>query len=66
MLDFGIHQMDVKSTFLHDEVKEGIYMVWIESYEELDRKYFVCKHQKVIYELRQTFQVWNERIYDFF
>jgi hypothetical protein len=27
MLNFEIHQMDVKSTFLHDEVKEGIYMV---------------------------------------
>jgi hypothetical protein len=62
MLNFEIHQMDIKSTFLHDELKEGMYMVQIESYKELDRRYFVCRHQKAIYELRQMFQVWNERI----
>jgi len=57
--------MDVKSTFLHDELKEGIHMVQIESYKEHDRRYFICKHQKAIYELRQTFQMHNERINDF-
>jgi hypothetical protein len=48
MLKFEIHQMDVKSTFLHNELKEGIYMVQIESYKDLDKRYFVCKHQKAI------------------
>jgi hypothetical protein len=46
MLNFEIHQMDVKSTFLHDELKEGIYMVQLERYKELDRRYFICKHQR--------------------
>jgi hypothetical protein len=62
MFNFEIHQMDVKSTFLHNELKEGVYMVQLERYNEIDRRYFVCKHQKAIYELKQTSQIWNERI----
>jgi hypothetical protein len=54
--------MDVKSTFIHDELKESVYMVQLKRYKEIDRRYFVCKHQKAIYELKQTSQMWNERI----
>jgi len=40
MLDLEIHQMDVKITFLHYELKEDVYMVQSKGYEKPNYKEF--------------------------
>jgi hypothetical protein len=54
MLDLKIHRMDVKTTFLHCELKKNVYMVELKGYEipnckefckNLGRQYMYCgKH----------------------
>jgi hypothetical protein len=52
MLDFEIHQMVVKSAFLHCGLKECSYMVQSERYKKHDQRDFVYKLQKAIYEFK--------------
>jgi len=54
MKDFKIHQMDVKSTFLHGKLKENVYMLQPDGYEQTNQKKFVYKSEKTICKLKQT------------
>jgi hypothetical protein len=54
MKDFEIHQVDVKSTFLHGKLKENVYMVQPNGYEQPNQKDFVCKFEKTICRLKQA------------
>jgi hypothetical protein len=51
MKDFKIHQVDVKSTFLHGKLKENVYMVQPNGYEQPNQKDFVCKFEKPYVDL---------------
>jgi hypothetical protein len=50
--DLEIKQMDVKTTFLHGDLKEEIYMTQIENYVEKVKEYLVCKLKNYLYELK--------------
>jgi len=51
--DFEIEQMDVKTTFLHGDLEEEIYMKQLESYAMKGKTELVCKLKKSLYCLKQ-------------
>ena len=46
--------MDVKTTFLHGDLDEGIYMKQIEGFTVMGKKELVCKLKKSLYVLKQS------------
>jgi Reverse transcriptase (RNA-dependent DNA polymerase) len=56
--DLELHQMDVKTTFLNEDVDECIYMSQPPNYESDDSKQIICKLKKSIYGLKQASRQW--------
>jgi hypothetical protein len=52
--DFEVEQMDVKTTFLHGDLEEEIYMNKLEGYAMKRKKELVCKLKKSLYGLKQS------------
>jgi len=50
--DLEIEQMDVKTTFLHGDLKEKIYMTQLEHYVKKGKESMVCKLIKSLYGLK--------------
>jgi len=48
-----LHQMDVKTMFLHGSIKEEVYVEQPEGFEIYDRKSHVCRLKKALYGLKQ-------------
>ena len=63
-LDWEIHQFDVKTTFLHDELTGDIYMEQPEGRKEQGKESWVCKLQKLIYGLHQAGCCWYTHLYE--
>ena len=59
---FKIYQMDVKSTFLNEELKEEVYMEQLEGFNLAEIKDFVCKLKKTLYGLKQAPRAWYARL----
>ena len=59
--DLELEQLDVKTAFLHGELKEKIYMVPPEGYEEMFKEDEVCLLNKSLYGLKQAPKQWNEK-----
>ena len=55
--------MDVKSAFLNSDLEEEIYMDCPKGFEQQNQ---VCKLNKCLYRLKQSPQVWNKSINEFF
>ena len=51
---WNLHQMDVKTAFLHGSIKEEVYVEQLEGFEIYDRKYHVCRLKKALYGLKQA------------
>ena len=56
--DFEIEQMDVKTTFLHRDVEEEIYMKQPEGFMVKGKKELVCRLKKSLYGLKQSPRMW--------
>eukprot|EP00253_Pinus_taeda_P023656 PITA_23656 len=54
--------MDVKTAFLHDSIKEEVYVEQPEGFHIYDRKSHVCRLNKALYGLKQTPRAWYEGI----
>eukprot|EP00253_Pinus_taeda_P036255 PITA_36255 len=54
--------MDVKTTFLHDSIKEEVYVEQPEGFEIHNQKSHVCRLKKALYALKQAPRAWYERI----
>lgn len=57
-----IHHLDVKTAFLHGELKETVYVTQPEGFEEKDCEDKVYKLKKALYGLRQAPRAWNEKL----
>ena len=60
--NFEVHQMDVKTAFLHGVLDCDLYMEQPEGYVDPDRPDFVCKLNKGLYGLKQAARCWNETL----
>ena len=54
LLDWEIHQLDIKTTFLHGDLEEEIYMEQLEGCQEPGKEDWVCKLNKTLYGLKQA------------
>ena len=52
--DLEVEQMDVKTTFLHGDLDEEIYMKQLEGFILMGKKELVCKLKKSLYDLKQS------------
>ena len=52
--DLKLHEMDVRTTFLNEDLVEDVYMSQPIGFEEVGKERMVCKLQKSIYDLEQA------------
>lgn len=57
-----IHHLDVKTAFLHGELKEDVYVKQPEGFVIEGSENKVYKLKKALYGLRQAPRVWNEKL----
>jgi hypothetical protein len=57
------HQLDVKNSFLHGELKDELYMKIPEGIENCKNK--VCTLRKSLYGLKQAPAVWNKNFVEY-
>ena len=61
-MNWDIHQMDIKTAFLHGDLKEAIYMEQPEGGKEEGKEDWVCLMHKSLYGLMQGARNWNEKL----
>lgn len=61
-MEWNIHQMDVKITFLNGTINQEVYIEKPEVFEENNRDTHVCRHKKALYGLKQSPRAWYERV----
>jgi hypothetical protein len=57
-----VHHMDVKSTFLNDDLKEEVYVHQPPGFAILNMEGKVLRLRKALYGLRQTPRAWNTKL----
>ncbi|KAH9801106.1 hypothetical protein KPL71_000900 [Citrus sinensis] len=63
--DLHLEQLDVKTVFLHGELKEEIYMLQPEGFAETGNENLVCRLNKSLYNLKQAPRCWYKRFDSF-
>jgi hypothetical protein len=53
--------MDVKTTFLHGDMEEEIYMKHLEGFSVKGKKELVCNLKKSMYGLKQSPRMWYKK-----
>jgi hypothetical protein len=61
VFDFEVEQMDVKTTFLHGDMEEEIYMKKPEGFGVKGKKELVCKLKKSLYGLKKSPRMWCQK-----
>ena len=61
MEDLELHQLDVKTTFLHGDLDEEIYTKQPEGFEVLRNENYVCKLKKSWYGLKKSPRQWYRK-----
>ena len=56
--DLHLEQLDVKTTFLHGDLEEEIYMQQPQGYEVKGKEKLVCRLKKILYGLKQAPRQW--------
>ena len=57
-----IHHLDVKTAFLHGELKEIVYVSQPEGFEKKEHEKKVYRLNKALYGLRQAPRAWNNKL----
>nr|AAR87163.1 putative polyprotein [Oryza sativa Japonica Group]AAU89150.1 integrase core domain containing protein [Oryza sativa Japonica Group]ABF98081.1 retrotransposon protein, putative, Ty1-copia subclass [Oryza sativa Japonica Group] len=65
MHDLELEQLDVKTTFLHGELEEEIYMDQPEGFIVPGKEDYVCKLKRSLYGLKQSPRQWYKRFDSF-
>ncbi|KAL9275876.1 Retrovirus-related Pol polyprotein from transposon TNT 1-94-like protein [Drosera capensis] len=63
--DLHLEQLDVKTTFLHGELEEDLYMQQSKGYVETGKECLVCKLKKSLYGLKEVLRQWYLKFYKF-
>ena len=63
--DLELEQLDVKTTFLHGELEETIYMSQLEGFAIPGKGDHVCLLKKSLYGLKQSPRQWYKRFDSF-
>ena len=63
--DLEIHQVDVKTAFLHGDLDEDIYMCQPDGFKEKGKEHLVCRLRKALYGLKQAPRSWYQKLEDF-
>ena len=59
--DLELVQLDVKTTFLHSDLEEKIYMTQPDGFKVAGKENWVCKLIKSLYGLKQSPRQWYKR-----
>jgi hypothetical protein len=59
--DFEVEHMDLKTTFLHGDLGDKIYMKQPEGYVVKGKKELVCKLKTSLYGLKQSPRMWYKK-----
>ena len=62
--DWELHQLDVKTAFLHGDLEETIYMVQPKGFEKAGEEQKVCLLKKSLYGLKQSSRQWNLKFHE--
>lgn len=62
--DWELHKLDVKTTFLHGDLEETIYMVQPRGFEKPGEEQKVCLLKKSLYGLKQSNRQWNIKFHE--
>ena len=62
--DLELQQMNMKTTFLSEDLEEEVYIKQPEGFSSKDGKHLVCKLKKFIYGLKQTSCQWYLKFLD--
>jgi hypothetical protein len=60
-LNLKLAQLDVKTVFLHGDLKEEIYMSQPDGFKVAGKENWVCKLNKSLYRLKQSPRQWYKR-----
>ena len=52
--ELELNQLDVNTTFLHDNLEEEIYMSQLMGFKTARKENMICKLKKSLYELKQS------------
>ena len=64
-LDLEVEQLDVKTTFLHGDLNEEIYIEKPQGFEVEGKEHLICKLKKSLYGLKQAPQQWYKKFESF-
>ena len=60
-MDLEIEQLDVKTTFLHGDLEEEIYMLQPEAFQIKGKEKLVCRLRKGLNGLKQAPRQWYKK-----
>jgi hypothetical protein len=64
-MNLELAQLDVKTAFLHSDLKEEIYMSQPDGFKVAGKENWVCKLNKLLYGLKQSLRQWYKRFNKF-
>ena len=60
-----LHQLDVKTAFLHSDLEEQIYIEQLQGFVSLGHEHLFCRLRKSLYGLKQAPRQWYQKFDDF-